>query len=178
MIDYTKYAKFPEFVVSKMKTIEKMYSNSKRYERFVFNEIYISPEHSRNCKSKLVGPSALVTFSVLQHTLTEDDGDVMYVATHDDPVRVYSFAYITPETFLLASMPYCTDKFFTQHYALEDDEAKSFYEKDHRDAYIRGHEDGYKKGYHEGRSDENYNWTHDSDLEEEMDFYSDDHDSM
>ena len=152
MVDYKKYSQFPSYVLQYMKGIEALYK-APRYEDFMFNEIYISPEHATTFKGFGAGPCALVTYSVYQHTgdIRESEGERYIEPEGDNPKRVYSFAYITPDTMFAAGAPYSLSRFFGERYALDTEEsAKSIYQAEYKKAYDKGHEDGLKAGRKEG----------------------------
>lgn len=170
MIDYNEYAQFPSFVVDAMKSIEKNFSNPEIYERFRFNEVYMSDTHSTTYTGSKAGPAALIIFSAWQHTVPQTE-EVKNTPNEleDEACRVYSFAYVTPETCFIAGTQYGINKLFSQHHSIAaGDYIRSIEADEHKIAYDKGYEDGHHRGYTEGWNAEWLSNNRDWRLEEEI----------
>ncbi len=139
---------FPSFVSQAVDKLSKLYQPP-RYENFVVTDVFLSPYGCRTYNDEIGKPNALILFSVVHHSQLADDG----YAIDDAPIRVYSFAYVAPDTFQVGAYTNGVNTFQHMHYTIEADKAAlAAYEKEHAEAYQNGFQCGFAEGAANERS--------------------------
>lgn len=137
-----KLSKFPDFVIEAADKLNNMYEKPE-YEDLVITDVFLSPEGCRTYNGDPGKPSALILFSVIHHdVIFWDKPDVT-----DTPIRVYSFAYVTPDTFFAGAHENGLNGFQHSHYVIRPDGAVlTAYDKEYGESYERGYQRGLAEG--------------------------------
>lgn len=141
-INKDKLSKFPDFVTEAADKLCSMYERPE-YESLVITDVFLSPEGGRTYDGTPGKASALILFSTIHH-------DVIFFGepdVTDTPVRVYSFAYVTPDTFFVGAYKNGCNVFQQSHYVIRPDGAVlTAYDKEYGESYERGYQRGLAEG--------------------------------